>query len=156
MSLPSQSEIENSRKNPNQSTPYPQYSQPPNPNFYEKPNRPGEINNNNPPPPNYGAPAPGNPQMQRNPMPMNRPMPVNGPRPIAQPVYVPPPMAVPGAVPYYPPPYPGVYPYPYPMPPYGYPRPINSVVVLPPGYHRDFSAGYSPWGDLADDLDNLF
>jgi hypothetical protein len=67
---------------------------------------------------------------------------------MAQPVYVPPPVAVPGAIPIYPHAYPGVYPYSVVVP--------NPVVVLPPGYRRVYGFGYSPWGDLADDLDSLF
>ena len=54
---------------------------------------------------------------------------------------------------------------PYPMPVYygapGYPYPyyppqpgVKTVLVLPPGYKRD--RGYSPWGDLSEDLENLF
>jgi hypothetical protein len=59
---------------------------------------------------------------------------------------------MPGAIPVYPPGYPvpvGVYPY-----PYGVVQP--TAVVIPPGYTRDYSMGFSPWGDLADDLNNLF
>ena len=121
-------------------------------NLYEKPmsnknirNQPNQSNNmpppqniNSPPPPNYGAPLPG-----------------RGPMPMVQPIYANPPIAVPGAVPIYPRPiYPvpyGVYPYPYP-----YPNPGNTVVVIPPGYRRDYTGGYSPFGDIIDDLENLF
>ena len=42
--------------------------------------------------------------------------------------------------------------------PYPYmPRPpvSNTVVVLPPGYKQDFSLGYSPYGNIADDLNNI-
>ena len=79
-------------------------------------------------------------------------IPPHGAVPVAQPVYVPPP--IPGTIPVYPAGYPvpyGVYPgypYPYPMQP--------TAVVLPPGYTRDYSAGFSPFGDLADDINNLF
>ena len=51
---------------------------------------------------------------------------------------------------YYPPGQP-IYPYPY----YGPQPQTNSVLVLPPGYKPDYSAGYCPWGNLADDLNNL-
>ena len=46
---------------------------------------------------------------------------------------------------------------PYAYPYYGQPqtRP-KTVVVLPPGYKRDYSAGYCPWGNLEEDLDNIF
>ena len=154
MSLPSQSEVDksyNSKRIPqNPPSQYPNFppSQPgQNPGIYEKPNpnyRP-PPQNMNPPPQNMNpppaAPAPG-----------NRP-----PVPVAQPVYVAPPvgMVAPGVVPVMAPPvYPyGVYPQPYPYP---YPVANPTVVVVPPGYHRDFTGGYSPWGNLADDLDNLF
>ena len=75
--------------------------------------------------------------------------------PQLMPVAVPSPPPQPYAVPYYPPVqpqmpmYPGAYPY----PPRAGP---NTVVVLPPGYKRDYSAGYSPFGDICDDFDNLF
>ena len=57
-------------------------------------------------------------------------------------------------------PYPGPY-YPSRQPMYPYPYngpqpPINTVVVVPPGYKPDYSPGYSPWGNLAEDLNNLF
>ena len=54
-------------------------------------------------------------------------------------------------------PYPQPYAQPYAYPYYGQPqaRP-KTVVVLPPGYKRDYSAGYSPWGNLEEDLDNIF
>ena len=57
--------------------------------------------------------------------------------------------------------YPGqpmyVQPYPYPYPYYGQP-PMggNTVFVIPQGYTTTENAGYSPWGNLAEDLDNLF
>ena len=44
--------------------------------------------------------------------------------------------------------------YPYYAPPP--PPPPRTVVVIPPGYTADYSPGYSPWGDIADDFDNLF
>ncbi len=55
--------------------------------------------------------------------------------------------------PYYPPAQP--YPY-YPPPPPPPPSGGNTIVVIPPGYEVDFSPGYSPFGNLLDDLDNLF
>ena len=55
--------------------------------------------------------------------------------------------------PYYPPPQP--YPY-YPPPPPPPPSGGNTVIVIPPGYEVDYSPRYSPFGDLLDDLDNLF
>ena len=55
--------------------------------------------------------------------------------------------------PYYPPAQP--YPY-YPPPPPPPPSGGNTIVVIPPGYEVDYSPGYSPFGDLLDDLDNLF
>ena len=58
------------------------------------------------------------------------------------------PVMAPPMVPY------GVYPQPYPYP-YPVARP-PTVMVIPPGYTRDFTGGYSPWGNIADDLDNLF
>ena len=76
--------------------------------------------------------------------------PITPPHPPYPPVGV-----VPGAVPVYAPhlvPY-GVYPQPYPYP---YPVAPPTVVVLPPGYSRDFSGGYSPWGNIMDDIDNIF
>ena len=48
------------------------------------------------------------------------------------------------------------------LPPLGYPYyrqpPMGSksVFIIPPGYKRDYSGGYKTWGDLADDLNNLF
>ena len=161
MSYPSKSEVYNQNPNPNLiQNPYPSMSSVGQSQkapisvkggIYEKPNQ-NIPNNQTPNPPNYGAPMPG-PMQPHGPMP---PVP-HGPMPMATPVYVPPPVpgAIPvGAVPVYPPPYPvpyGVYPYPY---PYGMPHP--TVLVLPPGYQRDFSGGYSPWGNLAEDLDSLF
>ncbi len=52
--------------------------------------------------------------------------------------------------------YPGgpYYPYPYYGPPQQ-PQP-NIVYVLPPGYKRDNSPGFSPWGNLEEDLRTLF
>ena len=55
-------------------------------------------------------------------------------------------------------------PIPYPPPQYGnynYGAPPNyyydnNVRVIPPGYHRDYTAGYSPLGDFVDDIQNLF
>ena len=49
-------------------------------------------------------------------------------------------------------PYPPAYPYygPQAMPPSG-----NTVYVIPPGYERDYSDGYNPWGNLREDLANL-
>ena len=32
----------------------------------------------------------------------------------------------------------------------------NTVVVIPPGYNRDYSAGYSPYGNIIDDIDYMF
>ena len=32
----------------------------------------------------------------------------------------------------------------------------NTVVVIPPGYKKDYSVNYSPWGNIADDFDNIF
>ena len=62
------------------------------------------------------------------------------------------PVAAPYQMGYYPPQmYGQAYPY-YGPPPMG----PNAVVVLPPGYKRDDSAGYSPWGNFAEDLENLF
>ena len=82
------------------------------------------------------------PQVPLPPQP-NQYMPVpNGP------MYVP--MAYPG-MPVYP--GPGLYPPGYPM--YNPPMP-NTVVVIPPGYKPDYTANYSPFGDLMDDLDNLY
>ena len=48
--------------------------------------------------------------------------------------------------------YPQPYPY-YPPPP---PPGGNTVFVIPPGYEYDYSGGYSPFGNLMEDLDNLF
>jgi len=185
MSLPTQSEVNYPNQNPNlNQNPYPSmssgggYPEPPigvKGGIYEKPNQ-NIPNNQTPPPQNYGAPTPG-PMQPHGPMPPMQahgpmppmqahgpmpPMPPHGPMPMATPVYVPPPVpgTVPvGAVPVYPRPYPvpyGVYP-PYPCPyPYPYGVPHATVLVLPPGYQRDFSGGYSPWGNLAEDLDSLF
>ena len=44
----------------------------------------------------------------------------------------------------------------YPYPNYGPASMLNTVVVLPPGYKPDNNIGYAPWGDLGDDLRNLF
>ena len=58
-------------------------------------------------------------------------------------------------MPYYPnqPMYPQPNSYPY----YGQPqRRPKTVVVLPPGYKRDYSPGYCPWGNIQEDLDNIF
>ena len=70
--------------------------------------------------------------------------------PVGNPVYVPV-----AQMPYYP----GAPMYPPPYPYYG-PPPMqgsgNTVIVIPPGYERDYSPGYKPWGDLRDDLRNLF
>ena len=86
--------------------------------------------------------------------------------PVGKPKYVPviqqPQMAPMGQMPYYPggAMYPQPYPYPYPYPPvypYGPQAPAgNTVYVIPPGYERDYSDGYNPWGNLREDLDNLF
>ena len=73
-------------------------------------------------------------------------------------------VAVPQAPqPYYPVQPMPMYPQPaYPQPVYSppaypyYSQPPRTVVVVPPGYTADYSAGYSPWGDIADDFDNLF
>ena len=46
---------------------------------------------------------------------------------------------------------------PYAYPYYGQPvRKPKTYVVLPPGYQRDYSARYCPYGDIEDDLDNIF
>ena len=79
---------------------------------------------------------------------------------MTQPVYATPPVAVrPGVVPV--PVYPApIYPRPfgvYPVPSvYPYPVAGPTVMVLPPGYHRDFTPGYSPFGDLWDDINSIF
>ena len=166
MSLPSQSEIEN-RNYPNKNPQYPplqnppQYPNMPPPNNYPPPQpgqKPGIYEK---PIPNNQANYPPPPQNMNPPPVQNRPPPIPGnrpPMPVAQPVLIPPPAGVippPGVVPVIPQPiYPyGVYPQAYPYPVVG---PSSTVLVIPPGYQRDFTGGYSPWGSLADDLDNLF
>ena len=81
--------------------------------------------------------------------------------PVGKPKYVPvmqPQMAPMNQMPYYP----GgaMYPQPYPYPPaypYGPQAPEgNTVYLIPPGYERDYSDRYNPWGNLREDLDNLF
>ena len=65
------------------------------------------------------------------------------------PMYAPqPPMYAPQSPMYAPQPQP--YPY-YPPQPQG----PNTVLVVPPGYTRDYSANYSPFGDIMDDFYNL-
>ena len=44
-------------------------------------------------------------------------------------------------------------PYPYYAQPQSGP---NTVVVVPPGYTRDYTPNYTPFGNVADDFDNLF
>ena len=79
-----------------------------------------------------------------------RTVPNNLPHGVNVPVYVQP-VNQGYAMPYYPAqPF-----YPQPMPYYG-PMPRTTTMVLPPGYHLDYSAGYSPWGNLREDLENLF
>ena len=149
-------------------------NQSPPPNNYGAP-MPGPMQPQGPMPPMqpHGPMPPMQPHGPITPIPPHGPMPPmqpqgsmppmqpHGPMPMATPVYVPPPVpgTIPvGAVPIYPRPYPvpyGAYPYPYPYPyPYGVPH--ATVLVLPPGYQRDFYGGYSPWGNLAEDLDSLF
>ena len=125
----------------------------------EKVNKPSKSNNNNNPPivnrnQNFPRQNQNIPQQFRaNPnQPQQQPMPMGAgvARPYVQPAGV--------SLPYpaYPAPYyPGdpMYPYPYYPPPQ---PPTNTVVVLPPGYKPDYSAGYSPWGNLSEDLNNLF
>ena len=79
--------------------------------------------------------------------------------PVGNPKYVPV-MQQPQMVPCYPggAMYPQPYPYPpaYPYGPQAMPPAGNTVYVIPPGYERDYSDGYNPWGNLREDLDNLF
>ena len=35
-------------------------------------------------------------------------------------------------------------------------RKPKTYVALPPGYQRDYFTRYSPYGDIEDDLDNIF
>ena len=53
----------------------------------------------------------------------------------------------------YPPPQYGPYNYNYPYPPPNYNG--NNVLVIPPGYHRDYSNRYGLVGELVDDFMNL-
>ena len=118
----------------------------------EKVSKPSKSNNNNNPP-----------ILNRN---QNIPQ-QNRAIPNQQPQHQPQPMVQGVASPYIqsvgvPLPYPG-YPVPYypvdPLNPYPYYPPLqpnNTVVVLPPGYKPDYNPGYSPWGNLSEDLNNLF
>ena len=168
MSLPSQSALNKNPNNQNQNNndypPLPSFideppSKPSYKGFSEKPHPNTALRSTNPQnpqqmpnPPVQGGSMPPAQGGHMPPPPPNGQIPPHGAVPVAQPVYVPPP--IPGTIPVYPAGYPvpyGVYPgypYPYPMQP--------TAVVLPPGYTRDYSAGFSPFGDLADDINNLF
>ena len=130
----------------------------------EKVNKPSKGNNNNNPKilnRNQNIPSQNQnmprqnqniPQQYRANPNQQQPMPMVAgvASPYVQPVGVP--LPYPGyPVPYYP----GdpMYPYPY-YPPQQ--PPTNTVVVLPPGYKPDYNPGYSPWGNLSEDLQNLF
>ena len=129
-----------------------------NTNIYNKPMEPSQQNQNHPQP--QQQPQPNqiyqyNPQPQLQPQPNQvnqynpQPMPMGVAVPFVQPVNAPG-MPVPN------PPYPMPYYYPAPGNPYPYypPQPGTITYVLPPGYKPD--RGYSPWGDLAEDLRDLF
>ena len=118
-----------------------------NPNQTQNPNIPQPNISNQNPPQNSNIPQQNivNPNIQPRPIAVSA-VP-NGP-------YIHP-VGVPLAYPGYPSPYyPGapMYPYPY----VARPPVSNTVVVLPPGYKQDFTAGYSPYGNIAEDLNNLF
>ena len=123
----------------------------------EKVSKPSKDNNNNNPPilnRNQNIPRQNQnaPQQYRAIPNQQQPMPMVAgvASPYIQPGGVP--LQYPGyPVPYYP----GdpMHPNPYYMPQQ---PPVNTVVVLPPGYKPDYSPGYSPWGNLSEDLSNLF
>ena len=125
-----------------------------------KNNNPTIINKPNHLPTNQTRPLPQSqpwPQFrQQNPNNINNnvqpQMQIGVARSYTQPVAVPmgiPVQNYPYQGPYYPSGQP-IYPYPY----YGPQPSINPVVVMPPGYKPDY--GYSPWGNIAEDLNNLF
>ena len=101
----------------------------------------------------YNSAPVGQPGYNSNPVgqPGNNSIPVGQPGyiPIRVPVGVPlgVPVGVPRVMPIYPP---TVY------PAYPYPVPNPTVTVIPPGYQPDYTGVYSPLGNIADDLDNLF
>ena len=117
-----------------------------------------DNNNNNKPTPvrqNNSQPQPqlrSQPQGQL-PQPQQNASNANNPQPQIQ-MGVASPYVQPVGVPFGNPYYPGqpMYPYPY----YGPQPPVNTVVVLPPGYKPDNSPGYCPWGNLGEDLRTLF
>ena len=114
-------------------------------NIYNKPMEPSQQSQNYPQPQLQPQPNQIN---QINPQPQ---MPMGVAVPFVQPINAPG-MPIPN---------PG-YPMPYYYPAQGNPNPYayyapqqgNTVYVLPPGYKPE--RGYSPWGDLAEDLRDLF
>ena len=123
--------------------------------IYDKPVSLSEQNQSQPQPLPQSQPQPQpQPQLQQNQIYQSNPqpqIPMGVASPYYQPVGNPPGMpVVNGAYPM--PVYYGAPGYPY---PYYAPQPgVNTVLVLPPGYKRD--RGYSPWGDLAEDIRDLF
>ena len=167
MSLPTESEINNIYNN-NESAGYPEFS---SVHEYPKINNPVRRVNPNK---NYNYQKQQIPQKkQKNkrqpiPVPQNQLyMDSNGQKYMAVPVGSPKLVPIPVSNPY---PYPNAYPnyngayypqtqmYPQPYPYYPPPPPPggNTVFVIPPGYEYDYSGGYSPFGNLMEDLDNLF
>ena len=110
------------------------------PKNYDKPQNP---NNNNQTQQNYPNQQPQHPNQY----------PQNGYQmPPQQPnvYYSQSPMAMPMAMPYNP----GYMPYGYGPMPMGVPQ--TNVVVLPPGYKVDHDSGYSPFGNVFDEMNSLF
>ena len=158
----------NNQNNINSSVGYPKFSEVQNTPNANLPNAPGPAPYNQMPPQMYEKPGEKptqpiqQPQMAQPPQPKPQnaqPVPgqmymgPHGPQyaayPVAGPQFVP--VAAPYPMGYYPPP---MYPQPYPY--YGQPPMVPTVLVLPPGYKRDNSCRYSPWGNLAEDLESLF
>ena len=112
------------------------------PKNYDKPQNP---NNNNQNQQNYRNQPPQYPNQPPQ-YPPYQPMPPQQPNVY----YAQSPMVMPMAMPYYP----GYMPYGYGTMPMGGPQ--TRVVVLPPGYKVDHDSGYSPFGNVFDEMNSLF
>ena len=173
-SYPTRSEVEYHNNNTNEE--YPNFSDINNNSIIIKYSKSGVTPNNQNHPQHYNKPIENKNYPQQPPKPQKPEISQQqgAAAPIIQPLpmymnqmgqqYAPvpntPPQNISFGVPHYAMPYyPGqpMYHYPLNYPYYGPPSMgPNTILVIPPGYQRDYSGGYSPWGDLADDLDNLF